>query len=379
MKIIILGGDGFCGWPTALHLSNAGHDITIIDSLVRRDIDSHLQIQSLTPIWNITDRIKEWHRLTGKTISFYKIDISAEYNNLQSVIETVRPDTIIHMAEQRSAPFSMINSDTKKYTVQNNVVGTTNILNAIVDSKMDIHLVHLGTMGVYGYDTAGIIPEGYLNVTINGVETEIMYPTDPGSIYHLSKSIDALLFYFYNKNNGIRITDLHQGIVWGTQTSETLKSERLINRFDYDGEFGTVLNRFLVQSVVGHPLSVYGSGLQQRAFIHISDSVRSIQIATENPPDKNTKVLIFNQMTEVHSIIDLANKVSTLAKCEVDFIKNPRKEKESNRLTVVNKQLLSRGLLPTMLDDELLHEIHDIVFKFRNRIDLSTIPSRSVW
>jgi len=229
-KVFVLGGDGFCGWPTALRLSNEGYDVTIIDNLSRRKIDIDLYCESLTPIKPIDKRLSRWKELTGKVIDFQLIDIALEYDVFLELINEKRPDAIVHFAEQRSAPYSMKNSKTKRYTVNNNISVTHNVLAAIVDSGLDIHLVHLGTMGVYGYGTAGIsIPEGYLNVTIkkDGIEadTEILYPANPGSIYHTTKTLDALLFFYYNKNDKLRITDLHQGIVWGTNTTETKMHE----------------------------------------------------------------------------------------------------------------------------------------------------------
>ena len=256
MNILILGGDGFCGWPTALHLSALGHEITIVDNLSRRSIDEELGVQSLTPIKSIEERIETWLKLTGNNIEFHLLDIASDFDNLLSLLNAIRPDTIVHFAEQRAAPYSMKSSKHKRYTVNNNLNATNNVLAAIVDSNLDIHLVHLGTMGVYGYSTVGAaLPEGYLKVKIengNGadIEQEILYPANPGSIYHMTKTQDQLFFSFYNKNDQIRITDLHQGIVWGTQTQETRLDENLINRFDYDGDYGTVLNRFLMQAAI---------------------------------------------------------------------------------------------------------------------------------
>ncbi|MCG8442114.1 MAG: NAD-dependent epimerase/dehydratase family protein, partial [Caulobacterales bacterium] len=270
MRIIVLGGDGFCGWPTALHLSNRGHDVWIVDNLSRRKIDIELEVESLTPIQSMGERLRAWKEVSGRDIIFENFTIGEHYHRLLTLIREVRPDTIIHFAEQRAAPYSMKSSWHKRYTVDNNLNATNDVLAAIVESGVDVHLVHLGTMGVYGYGTAGMkIPEGYLKIKVeteNGeVEQDILYPANPGSIYHMTKTQDQLLFAFYNKNDGLKITDLHQGIVWGTQTAETRKDERLINRFDYDGDYGTVLNRFLMQSAVGHPLTVHGTGGQTRA------------------------------------------------------------------------------------------------------------------
>ena len=385
MKIIVLGGDGFCGWPTSLHLSNLNHEILILDNLSRRKIDIELGVTSLTPIKSIYERLDAWKEITGKKILFENCDISKQYNKLLSIIKEYSPDAIIHFAEQRAAPYSMKGSSGKRYTVSNNLNATNNLLAAVVESKRDIHIVHLGTMGVYGYGTAGMkIPEGYLSVKVTNdkgrdIIQDILYPPNPGSIYHLTKTQDALMFAFYNSNDGIRITDLHQGVVWGTQTDETSLDERLINRFDYDGDYGTVLNRFLMQSAINHPLTVHGTGGQTRAFIHIKDTVKCIEIALSNPPKNNEKVKIFNQMTETHSIKDLAKKIDQISGVGIDFIKNPRKEDDENELYVENKCFLDLGLDPITLSDGLLFEIQDIAKKYSDNCDPSKIHCVSYW
>ena len=261
MKVAIFGGDGFCGWPASLYLSDQGHEVTIVDNLSRRAIDTELGAESLTPIVGIDERLAAWNEVTGKTISFRNIDVAQDYDALLDFLSTERPDAVAHFAEQRAAPYSMKSSRTKRYTVDNNINATHNLLAAIVESGQDIHVAHLGTMGVYGYGTAGMeIPEGYLDIKVDTedgttVEQEILYPTNPGSVYHMTKVLDQNIFAFYAKNDELRITDLHQGIIWGTHTAQTQRDERLINRFDYDGDYGTVLNRFLMQAAVGYPLT----------------------------------------------------------------------------------------------------------------------------
>ena len=386
MKIIVFGGDGFCGWPTALFLSELGHTVTIVDNLSRRKIDSELGIQSLTPISPIETRIDSWREKSGKTIDFVKIDIAVDYGALQSLFERVDPEAVVHYAEQRAAPYSMRGPREKRYTVSNNVNATHNILCAIVDTQSDAHVVHLGTMGVYGYSSTGSeLPEGYLTIELGEgpggekLSRDILYPVDPGSIYHLSKCQDQLLFFYYNKNDKIRITDLHQGVVWGIQTAECSMDERLINRFDYDGDYGTVLNRFLVQSAVGHPLTVHGTGGQTRAFIHIRDSIRCIQIALDNPPKSGDRVQVFNQMTETFSIRQLAEVVSELSGAQIQYVDNPRNEALENELIAKPRSLTKLGLKPTLLRDVLLEEVIETAKKFSHRCDVTKIPATSRW
>ena len=385
MKVLVLGGDGFCGWPTSLHLSDIGHDVTIVDNLSRRAIDIELEVESLTPIRPIGERIAVWRELTGKEIGFVRLDLAEEYDRFEALLRDVQPDAIVHFGEQRAAPYSMRNIAAKRYTVDNNVRGTHNVLAAIAETGQDIALVHLGTMGVYGYGWSGSapIPEGYLTVKVptpdGEIDREILHPANPGSVYHLTKTLDQLLFAFYTSNDQIRITDLHQGIVWGTQTPQTARDERLINRFDYDGDYGTVLNRFLMQAAIGHPLTVHGTGGQTRAFIHIRDTVRCIQIALENPPTRGEKPKVFNQVTETYRVRDLAALISSMTGVSIANLPNPRREAVENELNVSRDQFLALGLNPTMLSEGLLEEIRNIAEKYRDRADTTKIIARSTW
>ena len=386
MKVIVLGGDGFCGWPCAVNLAEQNHDVIIVDNLSRRKIDIDLEVESLTPISSITERLSAWEEIGGKPMRFLNMDISKQYQKLLNLLIDEKPDSVIHFAEQRAAPYSMKSSFTKRYTVDNNVNGTHNLLAAIVESNLDIHVVHLGTMGVYGYGShrGATIPEGYLKVEVpqpdgSRFEEEILHPASPGSVYHMTKTLDQLLFLYYNKNDLVRITDLHQGIVWGTNTEATLKDPRLTNRFDYDGDYGTVLNRFLMQAAIGYPLSVHGTGGQTRAFIHIKDSVKCVQLALENPPKPGERVKIFNQMTESHQVGELSKKVASLTGADINYLPNPRNEAVENDLIVDNKCFIELGLNPTTLDNGLLQEVVEVAKKFSNRCDLKRIPCVSSW
>jgi UDP-sulfoquinovose synthase len=385
MRVLVLGGDGFCGWPTSLYLSARGHDVTILDNLSRRKIDVDLEVGSLTPIAAAGDRLRAWREVSRREIGFVALDLATEYDRLTGVLRELRPDAVVHFAEQRAAPYSMRSQTTKRYTVDNNVRATHNLLTALVATGVDAAVVHLGTMGVYGYGWSGDapIPEGYLTVKVptpaGELEREILHPANPGSVYHLTKTLDQLMFAFYARNDGLRITDLHQGIVWGTQTEQTAADERLVNRFDYDGDYGTVLNRFLMQAATGHPLTVHGTGGQTRAFIHISDTVRCVEIAIANPPAAGSRPMVLNQVTETHRVIDLAKLVADTAGGQIAFLPNPRLEAEENELLVCNDQFLALGLRPTLLSDGLLTEVKDVAARYAHRADLRKVISKSVW
>eukprot|EP00636_Phaeomonas_parva_P006531 CAMPEP_0118877036 /NCGR_PEP_ID=MMETSP1163-20130328/17489_1 /TAXON_ID=124430 /ORGANISM="Phaeomonas parva, Strain CCMP2877" /LENGTH=463 /DNA_ID=CAMNT_0006812715 /DNA_START=8 /DNA_END=1399 /DNA_ORIENTATION=+ len=380
-KVMVLGGDGFCGWPTALYLSEQGHDVMIIDNLSRRKIDLDLGCDSLTPIASPEERVAAWNQVSGRTIEFINMDIAEDYDLLVQLIKAEKPDTVVHFAEQRAAPYSMRSGKTKRYTIDNNLGATHNLLCAVVESEVDVHIVHLGTMGVYGYNTSGgEIPEGYIDVTMpNGDKNKILHPAYPGSIYHATKCLDALLFQFYQKNDQLRVTDLHQGIVWGTTTPQTAKDERLINRFDYDGDYGTVLNRFLMQAALDVPLTVYGTGGQTRAFIHISDTARCIDIAINNPPESGAPVEIFNQIAETRRVRDIANILQEQCGAQVQFLENPRAEAAENELDVANAKFCNLGLKPITLQEGLFSEVRDVAQKYSDRCIKQKILPTAFW
>jgi len=379
----ILGADGFCGWATTLHLSNLGYDVIAIDNFSRRKIDIELECDSLTPIKPMSRRIETWKILTGKDIRFENIDISLQYNKVLSFLKETKPASIVHFAEQRAAPMSMKSDYWKRYTISNNINATHNIMCAIAESDINTHMIHLGTTGTAGYvSTPMDIPEGYLDVKVEtdtGEESmEFPWPLRSQSIYHLTKSMDFLMFEFYNKNDNIKCTDLRQGIVWGCQTKECDIHEDLINRFDYDGDYGTVLNRFLIQSQIDHPLTIHGTGGQTRAFIHIQNTVECIQLAIENSPSSD-KLRVLNQVTECLNIKEMAELISQKTGAEIRYYKNPRQEGEENSLRFNNKGLLNLGLNPITLDDGLLNEIMNISRKYKDRVDKSKIICTSLW
>uniref|UniRef100_A0A6U0VUX8 NAD-dependent epimerase/dehydratase domain-containing protein n=1 Tax=Pinguiococcus pyrenoidosus TaxID=172671 RepID=A0A6U0VUX8_9STRA len=380
-KVLVLGGDGFCGWPTALYLSEQGHDVMIVDNLSRRKIDHDLGCDSLTPISTMEQRVAAWNQVSGRSIEFVNLDLAKDYDLLVQLIKAEQPNTVVHFAEQRAAPYSMRSSKTKRYTIDNNLSATHNLMCAIVESEVDVHVVHLGTMGVYGYGTSGgEIPEGYIDVVMpNGEPKKILHPAYPGSIYHATKCLDALLFQFYQKNDQLRVTDLHQGIVWGTTTPQTIRDERLLNRFDYDGDYGTVLNRFLMQAALDVPLTVYGTGGQTRAFIHISDTARCIEIALNNPPESGAPVEIFNQVAEPRRVRDIANILQDQCGAEVQFLENPRAEAAENELDVANAKFCNLGLEPITLQEGLFSEVRDVAKRYSDRCIKEKILPTAFW
>lgn len=379
--VVVFGGDGFCGWPTCLKLAADGHRVVLVDNLSRRRIDNELSSGSLTKISSIKERVRVANDLVGD-IRFEFLDVATDADGVKRLLEHYRPVAVVQFAEQRAAPYSMLGDLERRYTLDNNVSGTHNICSAIVEVDRNIHLVHLGTMGVYGYSKVfGAIPEGYLDVRVNSTaqDTEILYPANPGSVYHLTKCLDQLLFQFYNKNWGLKITDLHQGIVWGVQTEFTKLAPELVNRFDYDGIYGTVLNRFISQAANGMPLTVYGTGGQSRAFIHISDTARCVQLAIDNSEFSSSRPRIFNQVSEVRSVLELANMIKTGYGIDIDFKENPRKELAENELEVSNAGLVSLGFEPITLNESLIEDVKFIAEETRANFSMSNVMTSPKW
>ncbi len=381
MRVLVIGGDGYCGWATALYLSNRGHDVAILDSLVRRHWDAQLQVDTLTPIAPIQQRLARWKSLTGKTIDLFVGDI-CDYSFLIKSLRQFQPDAIVHFGEQRSAPFSMIDREHAVLTQSNNVIGNLNILYAIKEELPDCHLVKLGTMGEYGTPNIDI-EEGYITIEHNGRKDTLPYPKQPGSFYHLSKVHDSHNIQFACKVWGLRATDLNQGIVYGVLTEETGMDELLINRLDYDGVFGTALNRFCIQAAIGHPLTVYGTGGQTRSLLDIRDTVRCVEIAV-NTPASPGEFRVFNQFTEAFSINDLANKVKEAGttiglKVEINSIENPRVEKEEHYFNAKNTKLIDLGLQPHYLSDSLLDSLLNFATKYKDRVDMNEILPKVKW
>jgi UDP-sulfoquinovose synthase len=381
MRVLVIGGDGYCGWATALYLSERGHEIGILDSLVRRHWDLTLGVDTLTPIAPIGKRLARWQELTGREMALYIGDI-CDYSFLHDAIRRFSPDAIVHFGEQRSAPFSMMDREHAVLTQVNNVVGTLNLLYAIRELCPECHLVKLGTMGEYGTPNIDI-EEGYITIQHNGREDRLPYPKQPGSFYHLSKVHDSHNIHFACKIWGIRATDLNQGVVYGVLTEQTAIDEVLINRLDYDGVFGTALNRFCIQAAIGHPLTVYGRGGQRRSFLDIRDTVRCIEIAIANPAEKG-EFRVFNQFTEQFNVLELARMVMRVGcenglKVQIKHLPNPRVEKEEHYYNAKNTQLRDLGLEPHFLSESLLDSLVHFAVRFKDRVDTTQILPHVTW
>ena len=378
MRILVLGGDGYLGWPTALHLSDLGHDVAVNDNFARRGYDVEMGVDSLVPIASLDDRISAWQEVSGKRVKSYVGDL-CDAAFVHHMVREFNPEAIVHFGEQRAAPYSMIDQAHAVYTQRNNVVGTLNVMYAIAEHDVDIHLVKLGTMGEYGTPNIDI-EEGWLEVNHNGRSDRMLYPKRPGSFYHLSKVHDSHNIEFGCRIWGMRATDLNQGVVYGVDTEQTKLDPRLQTRFDYDGVFGTVLNRMVIQAVLGHPLTVYGNGSQTRGLINIVDTVECIRLACETPADRG-EFRVFNQMTESMSVREIAETVQKEFPGEVtiEHVENPRVELYDHYYNVRHTALEGLGLKPTLLSMALIDHMFDVVERYRDRVDVAAILPTVKW
>lgn len=381
MRILILGGDGYLGWPTAMYLSAREHEIELVDNYTRRTMHTERGTASLTPIRPMNDRVAAWQELTGNVIQAHRFDIT-DYPKLRGLVDRFRPEAIVHYGEVPSAPYSMIDRDHAAFVQRNNVIGTLNVLWAIRESAPDAHLVKLGTMGEYGTPNIDI-EEGYLEIDHKGRTDTLLFPKQPGSFYHLTKVHDSNNMHFACRIWGLRATDLNQGVVYGIDTDETMLDERVVTRFDYDEVFGTALNRFVVQAIVGHPLTVYGKGHQTRGYLNIRDTMQCVELAILNPADRG-EMRIYNQFTETFSVLDLAVSVREAAshlgyESEVTHFDNPRVEAEEHYFNPVHTKLLDLGLKPSLLSDVLVESMLHTVEKYRDRVDYGSIAPSTKW
>ncbi len=379
MRVLVLGGDGYLGWPTALHFSRRGHEVGVVDNFARRGYDNEMGVESLVPIRQLHHRIRVWEEVSGLSVIPFVGDLT-DAPFVDRVLREFRPEVVVHFAEQRSAPYSMIDQRHAVYTQVNNVVGTLNLLYAIAEVDPSIHLVKLGTMGEYGTPNIDI-EEGFIEITHRGRTDVLPYPKQPGSFYHLSKVHDSHNIMFACRIWGLRSTDLNQGVVYGHETEETVLHPDLATRFDYDGVFGTVLNRFCVQAVVGHPLTVYGRGGQTRGMLDIRDTLACVELAALNPPAQG-EYRVFNQFTESFSVRELAGMVAEAypGRVEVATIDdNPRVEKEEHYYRAAHTKLLDLGLVPHLLSKATLRSLLSVVDAHRDRVDLAAIQPTVNW
>ncbi len=378
MRILVLGGDGYLGWPTALHLSTRSHDVGVVDNFARRLYDAEMGVDSLVPIRQLQRRVTTWKEVSGHTVQPFIGDLTDDVF-VEETIREFAPEAIVHFAEQRSAPYSMIDRKHAVYTQVNNVVGTLNLLYAIADIDPSIHLVKLGTMGEYGTPNIDI-EEGFIEITHKGRTDLLPYPKQPGSFYHLSKVHDSHNIHFACRIWGLRSTDLNQGIVYGQETPETTLHRDLLTRFDYDGVFGTVLNRFAVQAAVRYPLTVYGKGGQTRGMLDIRDTLACVELACANPPEAG-EYRVFNQFTESFSVIELAEWTAKLAGGEVtiDKVPDPRVEKEEHYYNAVATQLPALGLKPHLLEDATIEVLIETAKRHKDRVEFDAIRPTVNW
>jgi UDP-sulfoquinovose synthase len=381
MRILILGGDGYLGWPTALRFSARGHEVSVVDNFSRRRWHTEHGTASLTPIGELDERIAAWREVSGKEIRSY-VGAVEDGEFLDEVVAETRPEAIVHYGQQASAPFSMLSRERAVETQYANVIGNLNLLFAMRDHVPDAHLVKLGTMGEYGQPDIDI-EEGYITIQHKGREDTLPYPKLPGSLYHCSKVHDSTNIHFACRTWGLRATDLNQGVVYGVETEETARDERLVTRFDYDELFGTVLNRFCVQAVIGHPLTVYGAGHQTRGFLNIRDTLACVELAMLNPAERG-EFRVFNQFTEQFSVLELAELVKQAGEhlgysVTIDHVENPRVEKEEHYYNAIHTKLLDLGLEPTLLGEELVESIIHAIERHKGRVIETAIEPRTQW
>ncbi len=377
MRVLVLGGDGYLGWPTALHLSQAGDDVAVADNFARRGYDLEMGVDSLVPIASLHRRVERWEEVTGRHLEVFIGDLTEE-EFVYDMVGRFRPDAIVHFAEQRSAPYSMVDRKHAVYTQVNNVVGTLNLLYAIAEIDPSIHLVKLGTMGEYGTPNIDI-EEGYIEITHRGRTDVLPFPKQPGSFYHLSKVHDSHNIAFCCRAWGLRSTDLNQGVVYGQSTPETVLHHDFATRFDYDAVFGTVLNRFVIQAAAGEPLTVYGTGGQTRGFLDIRDTLACVELALRSPA-KAGECRVFNQFTESFSVMELARKVANAGGgAEIVHLDDPRVELEEHYYRAAHTKLLDLGLMPHLLSDGLLADLLSIAQSHIGRLERSALEPRVQW
>jgi len=381
MRVLILGGDGYLGWPTAMRFSARGHEVSVVDNYSRRRWVDAQGSDSLTPIRSLDERIAAWKEVSGREIASHEGAIE-DPQFLEGVVAETRPEAVIHYGEQPSAPYSMASRENAVETQQTNVIGTLNLLFAMRDHVPDCHLVKLGTMGEYGTPNIDI-EEGFIEIEHKGRRDVLPFPKMPGSLYHLSKVHDSHNIHFACRIWGLRATDLNQGVVYGIETDESVQDERLITRFDYDEYFGTVLNRFCVQAVIGHPLTVYGEGGQTRGFLNIRDTLQCVELAAQNPPDLG-EFRVFNQFTEQFSVAELAELVRRSGaelgyEVAVHNYPNPRIEAERHYYNATNTKLIDLGLRPHYLGEELVRSMLRIIERHKERVVERAILPRTRW
>jgi UDP-sulfoquinovose synthase len=381
MKVLILGGDGYLGWATAMYLSRRGYDLAVLDNFAKRRWELELNVEPLQPIRTLHDRVQAWAEVTGRDIELFVGDLR-NYGVVEGVLDTFRPDAIVHYGEQPSAPYSMIDHNRSLFTQVNNVGGTLNVLWAMKKLALQCHLVKLGTMGEYGTPNIDI-EEGFIEIEHKGRRDVLPFPCQPGSFYHLSKVHDSHNIRFACRAWHLAATDLHQGVVYGIETSETSLDERLATSFHYDDVFGTAINRFCVQAAAGIPLTVYGKGRQRRGFLNIRDTVRCVELAVLNPAQRG-EYRVFNQFTETFTVLELAELVARQARklglvAEVSHVANPRVEQEEHHYNPVHTKLLDLGLKPHFLSDELVDSMIGTILKYRHRIKHEIVLPKVKW